>query len=139
MTAKSLLYGIRDLDARINRLLRRSAHYRSMAMASTSVASATRNSGASRRSRVESYAVRIADMEADIDRYVDELVDQKQYALLILRRIDSAQYRQVLECRYFCAMSWDDIARDMGYTRRNVLRLHGAALLAFEREMLRPP
>ena len=44
--------------------------------------------------------------------------------------INCPEYQLVLELRYLCFKSWEEIALQMGYDVRHVFRLHGEALKA---------
>lgn len=60
---------------------------------------------------------RLRDIEVDIYKRVDQMQDQTE--------------RDILRTRYIDGLTWDQIALKLGYSRRNVTRIHGRALLHF--------
>ncbi|MEA5136458.1 MAG: hypothetical protein VB035_10030 [Candidatus Fimivivens sp.] len=61
----------------------------------------------------------------------DRLIDASELRQNIQAAIGSVQdgrLRNLLEYRYIDALGWDDVAQKMGYDRRWVTSLHGAAL-----------
>ena len=48
-----------------------------------------------------------------------------------LDRMDNQDERELLRFRYIDGLTWDQIALKLGYSRRNVTRIHGRALLHF--------
>ena len=60
---------------------------------------------------------RLRGIEVDIYKRVDQMQDQTE--------------RDILRTRYIDGLTWDQIALKLGYSRRNVTRIHGRALLHF--------
>lgn len=135
MTAKEYLYRLRYLDKRITGRVATRDRYAYLARGGTSGISALRNGGTNARSKVEDYVCRLVDLERELDAEIDELVNLRREALGILGHVPDMRLKTVLELRYFQNCDWDEIARDMRYDLRWVYRLHGIALIAFEREM----
>ena len=78
--------------------------------------------------------VKILEMEEKIDKLIDEYVDKKN---LIISQIDSMEnetYYEILFARYIEKKTFEKIADEMGYSFRNTTRLHGKALIEFERK-----
>ena len=77
-------------------------------------------------------------LEADVIRYVErqkylqELVDKQTAAIMdvykLICLLPPSPMRVVLVKRYINFKSFDDVAKDIGYTVRQVHRLHGQAL-----------
>ena len=68
--------------------------------------------------------------EAEIGSDIDALVDLKADITHRIKQINCPEYQLVLELRYLCFKSWEEIALQMGYDVRHVFRLHGEALKA---------
>lgn len=60
---------------------------------------------------------RLRGIEVDIYKRVDQMQDQTE--------------KDILRTRYIDGLTWDQIALKLGYSRRNVTRIHGRALLHF--------
>jgi hypothetical protein len=70
---------------------------------------------------------KIVDLEAEINADIDKLVDLKRDIGAKINAVESPMHRLVLDKRYLCFKSWEQIAVDMGYTIRRVYQLHDEA------------
>ena len=68
------------------------------------------------------------DMEAEIDRAVDNLIDQKREAVSILERLDNPYYYRLLHARYIQYIPLKDIAAKWETEYTNITSAHGRAL-----------
>ena len=135
MTAKEYLRQLQRRDARINALIERQQRYRELASRRTAVyrnAPGGGGGGTRRVSSVEEYAVKIVDLEREIDRRIDEYADLTREIEAAIARIPDGRYRDVLRFRYVNGWSWEKIAEEMRYDRRWVYRIHGRALNMIE-------
>lgn len=94
-------------------------------------------------SRVESAAVRLADLQGDeakdailetmrtLNCKVSDLEATRKTAREIIWKIRQRNYRNVLEYRYMQGLRWPTIADNMHYSLKSVTRMHGYALQAF--------
>lgn len=71
---------------------------------------------------------RIVDLEREINRDIDRLVDLRREIMAAIRSVDNSKYRLVLEKRYLCFRTWEQIAADTGYNARHLYRIHEEAL-----------
>lgn len=76
---------------------------------------------------------KIIDYEREIVRSIDNLIDLKKRISEELNKLDNEELIKLLYLRYFEFKSWEEIAIDMGYSYRWILRLHGKALLEFDK------
>ena len=65
----------------------------------------------------------------------DELIAMREEAKAQIEQIADGRYREVLHRRYLQGESWEYIAVGMGYSFRQVTRLHGGALRAIAEKM----
>ena len=128
MTAKEYLAQAFRLDQRINSKLEQVSKLRSMAMKATGSFQAERISGTKQHSPMESSLVKVIDLEYEINDDIDRLVDLKREMATLIERVNDPSQRLLLEMRYLCGNTWEDIAQKMGYDLRWVYRLHGKAL-----------
>lgn len=56
-------------------------------------------------------------------------------ATALIGQVDDWRYREVLKRRYLQGQTWEQIAVSMGYSERQVLRIHGRALRSFGEKM----
>lgn len=71
---------------------------------------------------------KIIDLQDEINRDIDHLVDLKRELVGVIHNVEDVECRLLLELRYLCFKSWEDIAVQMGYTTRNIHYLHKQAL-----------
>ena len=81
-----------------------------------------------KRSAVEICAIRIADLEEEIEKDILDFVDVVKAINEVIRRIDNIEYRTILEMRYLAFMDWTEITDRMGYSIRQTFYLHRRAL-----------
>lgn len=73
------------------------------------------------------------EYQNELETSIKELVSYKQEAMNLIDKIDNADYVDVLYKRYFQFKKWEQIAIDMNYAYRTVLRIHGQAIKEFDR------
>lgn len=85
----------------------------------------------------------LSDAIAALEKYAervnakgDELIAMREEAKERIGEIADGRYREVLHRRYLQGESWEYIAVGMGYSFRQVLRIHGEALAAFSKDVI---
>lgn len=71
---------------------------------------------------------KIIDLQNEINRDIDRLVDLKREIVTVIKAIENPEYQTLLEKRYLCFLTWEKIAVDMGYDLRWLYRIHKRAL-----------
>ena len=132
MNAKEYLSQAFRLDQRINSKLEQVSKLRNLSMKASGLRLAERISGTKEHSLMESALVKMIDLEYEINADIDRLVDLKREMATLIERVNDPSQRLLLEMRYLCGNTWEDIAQKMGYDLRWVYRLHGKALQEFE-------
>ena len=81
----------------------------------------------------------LSEYAAQLDELLTELKDQMEQRIRIRReitqRIEAMQdetEKTVLRLRYIHWLRWEQIAERMGYSLRNITKIHGKALANFE-------
>ena len=77
---------------------------------------------------MENIINKIVDLEAEINSDIDTFVDLKREIVNLIKSIANTECQTLLELRYLCFKSWEQIAVDMTYSVRNVYKLHDTAL-----------
>lgn len=80
--------------------------------------------------------IRRAELEADISRKIERFLQLKHKIINEIQSLDNAVYVSILYKRYVEYKSLEEIAVEMNYSYRQVLRLHGMALQGFKRNMV---
>lgn len=84
---------------------------------------------------IPNEVIRRAELEADISRKIERFLQLKHKIINEIQSLDNAVYVSILYKRYVEYKSLDEIAVEMNYSYRQVLRLHGMALQEFKRNM----
>ena len=115
------------LDRDIDRLILERSRWMARATRMVPTLSDMPRGGGERR-RSEDIILRIAEIENEIDRKIDALLDQRAAVVEAITAVGDRQLREVLELRYLDGATFEEIAEEMVLSVRHVLRLHGAAL-----------
>lgn len=73
------------------------------------------------------------DYQQELESDINELISIKKEAIDLIYMLENADCVDVLYKRYFLFKKWEEIALEMNYTYRQVLRIHGRALIAFNK------
>ena len=128
MTVKEYLSQAKFLDQRINSKIQQMAALNDLATKATSTLTGMPRNPNHATSSMEDVIAKIIDLQAEINNDIDTLVDLKRSLSKTIKAVDSPEYQTVLEKRYLCFQSWEQIAVEMGYDLRWLYRIHGKAL-----------
>ena len=128
MTVKEYLGQAYRLDQRINSKLEQVASLNELATKCTSTLTGMPRNPNRGTSTMADAVGKIVDLQAEINRDIDRLVDLKREMVRLIKAVDNTEYQTLLELRYLCFKTWEQIAVDMGYTTRNIHLLHKKAL-----------
>jgi len=128
MTAKEYLGQAYRLDQRINSKLEQVMSLRDLATKATSTLSDVAPSGTRNVHRMEDIIVKIVDLENEINRDIDNLVDLKREMVSVIKAVTDPEYQTLLELRFLCFRTWEQIAVDMNYSIQHIYRLYDKAL-----------
>ena len=128
MTTKEYLNQAYRIDQRINSKLEQIQSLRDMLTKTGVNLSDMPKNPNKGESRKENTMVKILDMEAQIDKDVDKLVSLKNEIMGVIREVEPVDCQMLLELRYLCFKTWEDIATALDCSVRNVHFLHSKAL-----------
>lgn len=79
----------------------------------------------------------IYELEKIIEGRIQELIRKNSMAHRMINELKDPRHRIVLEMYYLDMkrVTWEDIAREMGYSYREIQRFHGNALMELEKIM----
>lgn len=81
--------------------------------------------------RQEDLIIKIIDLEKEITKDIDNLVNEKRRAKTVIDKLDGP-YRLVMSMRYLECMKWEEIAYRLDYSIQAVYKIHGQALKRVE-------
>lgn len=128
MNAKDYLSQARYLDQSINAKIQQLSQLNDLATKATAVLNGMPHNNGSSTSTMADTVVKIVDLQNEINRDIDTMVDLKADILRLVKTISCREYQTILEKRYLCFQSWEMIAASMDYDIRWLYRLHGRAL-----------
>ena len=135
MDARNYLRQIHKLETRISMRQRQIKDLRrSMAYLHSVDYSAERVQTSPTGAGFTTDAIRLADMELDIERKIKACEELRELIISQIERMDDQRYIDVLSGVYVHRMDLMDIAAEMHYDYYWVCHLHGEALRAFERK-----
>lgn len=133
MTAKDYLSQAFRLDNRINSKIDQITTLNELATKCTSsITGMPRNPSPSASQMADSVS-KIIDLEAEINRDIDELVDIKCDLVKTIKAVDDVDCQLLLEGRYLCYKSWEQLAVELGFRVRHVYEVHNDALKKVEK------
>ncbi|RDU21927.1 DUF1492 domain-containing protein [Anaerosacchariphilus polymeriproducens] len=132
MTAKEYLYQLKDIDDLINSNQEEVDRLRAMAT-NISVTYSDEPHGSGTSDKVGNTVVKIADLENEINDLIDELVDLKREIISIIKQIKGIRERTILIKRYINNKTLEQSAVEMGISYIWARKIHGMALLEFEK------
>lgn len=128
MTAKEYLGQAYRLDQRINSKIEQVASLNELATKCTSTLTGMPRNPNRASSTMADAVAKIIDLQSEINRDIDRLVDLKREIVTVIKAIKNPEYQTLLEKRYLCFLTWEKIAVDMGYDLRWLYRIHKRAL-----------
>lgn len=129
--AKYLLQKITFLDAEIDSLIREHKNMKSTLLKATDYSNEPVST--TKRNSSEEKLVKLADKSSEIDVKIDELVDFKITTGDYISQLEDERHRVILRERYINGLSFREIAKIVGYTERHLHRIHGEALVEFQK------
>lgn len=127
MTAKEYLQQIRKADIMINYKQQQLDELRSLATSITSALNPDKVQSSGVSDKVGDAVAKIVDLQTEINRDIDGLVDLKKEVMNIIDKLDATSL-ELIYSRYFEFKTWEQIACQMNYSCQWIWKLHGEAL-----------
>lgn len=132
MQAKQYLKELRRLDTCINQQLQeKAALYTSTIGAARTDKDRVQTSGSG--DMMPELIQRLLDLEAEIDKEIDNFADQKRKMIRQIQDLRNETYVSLLYRRYVEFKTLEEISVEMNYTYQYTRRMHGYALAEFQR------
>lgn len=133
MTAKEYLSQAYRIDRRIDSKIEQVQSLRELATKATATLSDMPRNPSPNVSRMADFIAKAMDLETEINTDLCRLIDLKREITTVVKCVAATELQTLLELRYLCFQTWEDIAEALHYDVRHVYRLHGAALSEVER------
>lgn len=132
MTAKEYLLQARFLDNRINSKIQKIASLNDLATSCTATLSDMPKNPNRGGSRMADTVCKIVDLQDELKRDIESLVDLKREIMSVIKAVPSPEHQTLLEKRYLCFITWEQIAVDLSYSIQHTYRMHDEALKEVE-------
>ena len=133
MTAKEFLTQAYRIDQRINIKLEQVESLHELAEKATSTISDMPRPATRNIHRMEDVIVKIMELESEINQDAIRMVDLKHEIVTVIKCVASPELQTLLELRYLCFRTWEQISVEMCFDIRWVHRLHNRALEEVEK------
>ena len=133
--AQVFLEQVKKLDYRIKNKLIEKQQWRDIALGITANMEGERVQSSGTQSKMADAVVKCVDMEAEIDRLIDEFIDTKKEVIQIIEKVDSPIEYDVLHMRYIQFKDLQDIADHYGKDYGWATTTHGRALASVQKIM----
>ena len=128
MTAKDYLSQAYRIDQRINSKLEQVQSLRDLAeKASATLSDMPRNPSLNIH-RMQDFIAKALDLESEINADLCRLIDTKHEIITAIKCVENRELQTLLELRYLCFKTWEQIAVELHFDLRWVHRLHNRAL-----------
>jgi len=128
MNAKEYLSQAKYLDMRINSKIQQLSSLNDLSKKCTSALTGMPRSTNGSTSTMADTINKIIDLQREINADIDSLVDLKRDIMEVIKAIPGQEAQTILEKRYLCFLSWEQIAVDMHYSIQYAFRIHDQAL-----------
>ena len=128
MNAKEYLGQAYRIDQRINSKIEQVSSLRELATKATATITDMPGASTPNVHRMSDVVCKIVALEEEINAEIDRLVDLKAEIVGVIKRVENPEYQTLLELRYLCFYSWEEIAVTMCYNVRTIYRLHDLAV-----------
>lgn len=130
--AKEFLRLPEKLDVRIKNKLIEQQQWRDLALGITANMDGERVQSTGTKTKMADAIDKCVDMEAEIDRLIDELVDTKKKVIEAIEKLDSPVEYDMLHRRYIQYQSLQEVADHYGYDYGWATTTHGRALKSLQ-------
>lgn len=129
LSAKDYLSQAYRIDHRINSKIEQVQSLRDLAeKASATLSGVPPSKGTRNVHRMEDFISKALDLESEIQADLQALIDLKREVVTIIKCVERTELQAILEMRYLCFETWEEIAVALHYDLRHIHRLHGRAL-----------
>lgn len=128
LTAKEYLSQAYRIDQRINSKIEQVQSLRELSGKATATISDAPPNGTRNFHRIEDVICKMMDLESEVNADLMQLIDTKHEIVTVIKCVENPELQTLLELRYLCFKTWEQIAVEMHFDLRWVHRLHHRAL-----------
>ena len=84
--------------------------------------------------KMENLLVKVADLQNEVHEELEQLIDMKVEITHLINKLENREQQLILEQRYLCMKTWEQIAVDLGYNARHIRRLRDEAICYLDKQ-----
>lgn len=134
MTTKEYLSQVDRLNRMIDNKLSEIYQLKTLVCSISVATDGEKVKSSSSQDKMGDTIAKIVDMEKEADDMIDKMLDIKQKIVSQIENIENTNYYDVLCSRYIGRMTFEEIAKKMNYSWKQVHRIHDLALEEFEKK-----
>lgn len=127
MKAKEYLQQAEAMNTVINNKMAEKAQWKDIALGITSHSEGERVQASGSKQKMADAISKCVDIEAEIDRLIDRLIDLKREIISTIEQLNATEY-DVLHKRYIQGMQFDEIGAAKNKSKSWATTVHGRAL-----------
>jgi len=128
MTAKEFLQQVYIANKEIDAKLEQIARLQSLATRTTSAIKGVPSGDSATNSRIENSIVLIHEKTAQLSAELTRLLQVSEKVAVTIAAVRNDKERMILEYRYLCFFSWENISKMINVSLSSVFKLHNKAL-----------
>jgi hypothetical protein len=128
LSAKEYLSQAYRIDQRINSKLEQAQSLRELSERATMTLSDMPGSGTRNVHRMDGIITKMVDLETEISDDLNRLLDLKHEIVTMVKCVEIPELQTLLDLRYLCFRTWEDISMELHYDIRHIRRMHSRAL-----------
>ena len=133
MTAKEYLSRAYRIDYRISSKIEQVESLRGLAEKATATLPDMPFNGTCNGHRMEDFITKAMDLESEIYADLCRLIDTKRDIATVIQSVENPELQTILELRYLCSKTWEEISVTQRLDIRWIHRLHNKALAEVDR------
>jgi hypothetical protein len=128
LSAKDYLSQAYRIDQRINSKIEQVQSLRDLSEKASATISDMPRSASPNIHRMQDFIAKALDLESEINADLCRLIDTKREIVTVVKCVENRELQTLLELRYLCFKTWEQIAVELHFDLRWVHRLHNRAL-----------
>ena len=133
MTAKEYLNQVRNLESKMKMLKEEIDTLREMVVSTGAVQQQERVMSSGAQDKMAETICKINEKEDDWNNLMREFALARAEVIISIQKLNNTDYEQILYKRYCQSKKWEEIAMEMNYSYRWILKVHGRALEEFRK------
>lgn len=133
MRTKEYLGQAYRLDQRVNSKLEQMESLKQLALKCTATVSGMPGGSKLSVSTMADTVDKIVDLKDEINADIEKLVNLKREIVRVIKKVNNSEHQMLLELRYLCFSTWEQIAVEMNYSLQHTFRIHARALKEVEK------